>query len=718
MSRWPVATAIAAALLWLSLGTQASLPVLTRGAEDWSGDFRSYYLPNAEFAANQLAQGRLPLWNPYQGAGGPFLATVQPGVLYPPNWLHLLLPPENAFLALIALHLALAAVTASALAQRLGASPIGASIAGLAYATSFQVLASVWTPPLVYTAAWMPAVLLAVDRLIDRPTASSTAALAAVTALLALAGWPYTLALTALVCGLYAAGRLLIRVVRDRAIPWRVCAALAAGVVIGMLLAAPQLLPASELLARSCRALGSIIEEQAIFVPGPHDPEIFIRSTLRRGFNDGVPGYAALLLAPLALLLPGPHRGRVALLLAIGGFGLLASFPGSFPVYSWLRELPVLADFRFPYRYRLLSTLALSIAAGVGASHLQHAVRRFPHASSVVGGVALIAALGWGTLPVLNAVSPFSREFGLPQTVAEQIARIGANWNPEPYERVYWTGRSHKIRDPNDVFVVHDMEPLTLARTAQLLTFFETGQARTLLTLEPSSDPRKKHEDWVAAPYFGWLNLPGDSARAVILDLFSVGTILDRSPPYWLADRYERISPAGAETVVFHNPHALPRAYRVAVAIREPAKLAGALRLMASEHFDPRAMVLLDDPPAPLLRRRRPVPFDPNGVEIELYLPEMVRLKTRGRNPAIVVLTDAYFPGWMASVDGRPVDLYRANANFRGVAVPAGEHVIEMRYAPRSMATGGWLAVLGVLGIAAALWRSRSGSDGSVAAAR
>ena len=46
--------------------------------------------------------------------------------------------------------------------------------------------------------------------------------------------------------------------------------------------------------------------------PQPHDPQIFIRSTLGRGFNDGVPGYASLLLAPLALLLPGPRRGRVA----------------------------------------------------------------------------------------------------------------------------------------------------------------------------------------------------------------------------------------------------------------------------------------------------------------------------------------------------------------------------------------------------------------------
>ena len=94
--------------------------------------------------------------------------------------------------------------------MRFGASALGASVAGLAYATSFQVIGSVWTPPLVYTAAWMPAVLLMVDRIIDRPSGSSIAGLAVVTTLPALAGWPYTVALTALTCALYGVTRIAV----------------------------------------------------------------------------------------------------------------------------------------------------------------------------------------------------------------------------------------------------------------------------------------------------------------------------------------------------------------------------------------------------------------------------------------------------------------------------------------------------------------------------
>ena len=68
--------------LWLLIGTQAMLPELTGRARGWSGDFVDYYLPNAEYAGTRFARGELPLWNPHQSAGNPFLASLQVGALY------------------------------------------------------------------------------------------------------------------------------------------------------------------------------------------------------------------------------------------------------------------------------------------------------------------------------------------------------------------------------------------------------------------------------------------------------------------------------------------------------------------------------------------------------------------------------------------------------------------------------------------------------------
>ena len=78
--------------------------------------------------------------------------------------------------------------------------------------------------------------------------------------------------LTALAAALSALPLLGARAYHAGEAPWRAALAFAAAGAAAGLLAAPQLLPALELLSRSCRALGSVIESQAIFVAPPHDP--------------------------------------------------------------------------------------------------------------------------------------------------------------------------------------------------------------------------------------------------------------------------------------------------------------------------------------------------------------------------------------------------------------------------------------------------------------
>ena len=71
-------------------------------------DFYAHYWSHAQFAQSSFQQGgELPRWNPYQFAGTPFLGDVETNMLYPPNWLFLILAPEDAFEILIAVHLLL-----------------------------------------------------------------------------------------------------------------------------------------------------------------------------------------------------------------------------------------------------------------------------------------------------------------------------------------------------------------------------------------------------------------------------------------------------------------------------------------------------------------------------------------------------------------------------------------------------------------------------------
>jgi hypothetical protein len=81
----------------------------------------------------------------------------------------------------------------------------------------------------------------------------------------------------------------------------------------------------------------------------------------------------------------------------------------------------------------------------------------------------------------------------------------------------------------------------------------------------------------------------------------------------------------------------------------------------------------------------------------------------------MVVLSDAFYPGWRARVDHRPAQIYEVNGAMRGVAVPAGNHTVTMRYRPLSVYLGAALTLLGILGALALAWFSpRYGGAGDL----
>jgi hypothetical protein len=79
---------------------------------------------------------------------------------------------------------------------------------------------------------------------------------------------------------------------------------------------------------------------------------------------------------------------------------------------------------------------------------------------------------------------------------------------------------------------------------------------------------------------------------------------------------------------------------------------------------------------------------------------EAVRIEAAAEHPGVLVINDAYAPGWVASLDGRPVPVLRADALVRAVPWPAGARVLEMRYDPPEVRAGVWMTVLGAAAVA------------------
>jgi uncharacterized membrane protein YfhO len=104
-------------------------------------------------------------------------------------------------------------------------------------------------------------------------------------------------------------------------------------------------------------------------------------------------------------------------------------------------------------------------------------------------------------------------------------------------------------------------------------------------------------------------------------------------------------------------------------------------------------------------------PFDSatDRAEILLYEPEHVVVRTSSATNTLLVLADANYPGWRATVDGVPAPIHTTNVLFRGVPLAAGEHTVEFTFASTGWNTGLAIGLAGVLFLAllfaAAWWR-------------
>jgi hypothetical protein len=81
----------------------------------------------------------------------------------------------------------------------------------------------------------------------------------------------------------------------------------------------------------------------------------------------------------------------------------------------------------------------------------------------------------------------------------------------------------------------------------------------------------------------------------------------------------------------------------------------------------------------------------------QTFTPNQVSLDVEMASPGMVIVGDAWFPGWKAEVDGQAAEIHRAYGMIRGVAVSKGRHHVRMTYQPLTLYAGAGLALLGFL---------------------
>ncbi|MEW6095923.1 MAG: YfhO family protein [bacterium] len=170
------------------------------------------------------------------------------------------------------------------------------------------------------------------------------------------------------------------------------------------------------------------------------------------------------------------------------------------------------------------------------------------------------------------------------------------------------------------------------------------------------------------------------------------------------------------EIRLYENPNYLKRAFFVPKArvVKDRQEI---LNILTSRDFEPQKEVILEgkipNSKSQILLRnilripnKSQIPTLKSQIQIIDYQPNKVAITTSSNQDGFLFLSDTYYPGWKAYVDGKPTKIYRANFLFRAIVLPMGIHKVEFIYSPLSFKIGfmGTIFTLLVL-IVIGLWK-------------
>jgi hypothetical protein len=385
--------------LLLALLILAMFPQVLLGLETFViRDYGFFAYPLAHFQRECFWHGELPLWDPYNNCGVPFLAQWNTMPLYPPSLIYLLLPLQWSLGFFCLLHLWFAGFGMFFLARRWTGNSFAAAFAGVAFAFNGLTLNLLMWPSHIATLSWMPWVVLAVE-LAWREGGQKIILAAFAGALQMLAGGPEIIFLTwILLLALWvqqfiagggdasspafsATGASQPRIAMLRRFPLVVALVIA--------LAAVQLLPFLDLAAHSQRSAG--YADTRWSMPGWGWANFLVPMAFGRTWTEGVffqyeqswtssyyLGIGALWLALLAVWTV--RERRVRLLGAAALVALIFAFGGNTFIYPALRKIiPQLSFVTYPIKYVTLAAFLAPLLAAF-------ALARFFPLSSAKGG--------------------------------------------------------------------------------------------------------------------------------------------------------------------------------------------------------------------------------------------------------------------------------------------------------------------------------------------
>ena len=723
---------------------------LYRPGDDVS-DLTVTFWPNIHYIQQALrSTGELPLWRTLIFSGFPLDADPQSGLWYPPNAVFLLLPAAVGFNLLFVVHVVAAGLGQWVWSRATGTSSGGALVAALAYAFTPKTFAHLGFghAGLVYAAAYVPWVLWAAYRVgygswghlaglglalgwqfIAHPQ------LAFYTGLVAGAYGLATGCIGRRCCGKHARERRVMvgetlpngpepaSHPEQRSVRVQACASaigrMAAGAILTLGVAAVQLVPMLGLAPQSARAGMGFSESAVSSLPPRYLWGLLLAD--HRGFMD----YVLYVGIPvLALAIAAARRRQARLWWGFVLLSLIYALGANTPLYGWaFRLLPALAWLRAPSRIWFVTAAVLALLAGWGGDRLLAGMgarsrRALNLAAVALGALALALMLGYAVFlgrPPTNLVALGTIATATAMWCIVTAARLLPRWasaagfailvladlwvvdatmiEGRPSEAVFAEPglgaylAAHTDETPFRVYSPSYSLPRHIAARYGL----ETADGVDPLHLEAyaaymevaSGVPRRGYGETIPAMYgvgpFATLNRDA-APNLALLGLLNVRYVAAEFPI--AAQGLHEVGRFGA-TYLYENSQAFPRAFVVGRV--EPVEdFPAALAWLRSRDAGELGSVAVVEGGEMLASGEVE-----STIVWEQRSPNRLTLRVTLSRPGFLVLSQVWYPGWEASLDGRPAQVWRADVILSGVYLSSGEHTVTFSYRPLLTYVGG-----------------------------
>jgi hypothetical protein len=695
--------------------------------------------PDLIAARRAIRNWELPDWSEQIGAGRPMLASQQTAPLYPTNWVAYVLPFWDSLEWTAFLKVLFAATGMFLFCRALALDRAPALLGAISFAFSTYFVA--WLAhPHTNVYLLLPWVLLAIRATVQAPGLLSAAGLGGVLGVALLGGHPPSLLLVGLLAVPYAAFELALA--RHRGIG---AGFLALGAVLGVAIGAVMLLPLFEGLShtidnseRGGQALPRSVANAFAFPELWGRPDKFEVPGGPSNFQERT-GYFGVL--PLLLALAGLTIRPAARQLFFAIAGVVAA-----AIVFWqaiagaIDDLPAFSSTN-TWRCLILIVFCGAVLAAFGLQRLIEADRRERlRMAAVMGGVVLLVGGQWlvrhtearhvlgdalGQLPVLgdDVTEPLAVQLGsvlhwlLLGALAVVLVGVAA-WRPE---WVRWTavaavglaladlvsmGRGYHpavdeaLVDPPVPPSVQYLQRAVVDGSRSMgegLTYppnlsqrFETRDAREheLPAVE------RTHKLWLAMGGTGIgstaqiKTYPVQPGSDRLADVFAVRWLYS---PTLAASPRPGYRPVARQPGIVENRNAFPRAW-VAHSWRSAGGLDAALALVSASG----SRQLLANPVIEGVAARSGRGA-PEAARVERESDDEVVLSATARTPGYLVLTDSFYPGWKATVDGKEEEIEPANGAFRAIPLAPGRHQVRFAYESAAVRWGWILSLVGLL---------------------